>query len=72
MALASVSEERGQSRGKRAFLVLGAIALIVLGGIAAYAFYAAGRESTDDAVVDRVGTMSTCRKTSTGMLCAAH
>jgi len=52
MALASVSEERGQSRGKRAFLVLGAIALIVLGGIAAYAFYAAGRESTDDAVVE--------------------
>jgi membrane fusion protein (multidrug efflux system) len=52
MTLASVSEERGQGRGKRAFLVLGAIALIVLGGIAAYAFYAAGRESTDDAVVE--------------------
>ena len=27
---------------------------------------------TDDAVVDRVGTMSSCRKTSTGMICAAH
>jgi membrane fusion protein (multidrug efflux system) len=52
MALASVSNERAPARGRRAFLVLGAIALIVVGGIAAYAFYASGRESTDDAVVE--------------------
>ena len=52
MALASVSSEQGQARGRRAFLVLGAIALIVVAAIAAYAFYASGRESTDDAVVE--------------------
>ncbi len=39
-------------RGKRAFIALGAIALFVLVGIGAYALVTAGRENTDDAVVE--------------------
>jgi membrane fusion protein, multidrug efflux system len=39
-------------RGKRAFIVLGALAAVVLGGIGGYAWFTAGQESTDDAVVE--------------------
>lgn len=39
-------------QGKRAFMVLGAILVMVLGGIGAYAFFNAGHEETDDAVVE--------------------
>ena len=39
-------------RGKRAFVVLGTLLLIVLAGIGGYAFYTAGQESTDDAIVE--------------------
>jgi membrane fusion protein (multidrug efflux system) len=41
-----------RTRGKRAFLVLGAIIVIVVAGIGVYAFFTAGRESTDDAMVE--------------------
>jgi membrane fusion protein (multidrug efflux system) len=39
-------------RGRRAFIVLGVVMLVVLGGIGAYAFFTANRETTDDAVVE--------------------
>ncbi len=39
-------------QGKRGFLVLGAVLLLVLGGIGVYAFVTAGQEETDDAVVE--------------------
>ena len=39
-------------QGKKAFIVLGALILVVLGGIAVYAFFTAGQEETDDAVVE--------------------
>ncbi|MGE0705507.1 MAG: HlyD family secretion protein [Vicinamibacterales bacterium] len=39
-------------RGRHAFIALGIVALVVSGGIGSYAFFTAGRESTDDAVVD--------------------
>ena len=39
-------------KGKRAFIVLGALLLIVLGGIGVYAYFTAGQETTDDAVVE--------------------
>jgi membrane fusion protein (multidrug efflux system) len=38
--------------GKRAFLILGVIVLLVLGGIGTYAFVTSGRQSTDDAIVE--------------------
>jgi membrane fusion protein (multidrug efflux system) len=41
-----------RTRGKRPFIVLAALAVIVLGGIGVYAWMTAGRESTDDAVVE--------------------
>lgn len=41
-----------QRGGMRAFLVLGALAVIVLGGIGGYMFLSAGQESTDDAMVE--------------------
>jgi membrane fusion protein (multidrug efflux system) len=40
------------ARGKRAFLVLLALMVVVVGSIAAYSFATAGREGTDDAVVE--------------------
>lgn len=54
MSSGAGTQERNPSRprGTRAYLVLAAIALIVLGGIGVYAFFTAGRESTDDAVVE--------------------
>lgn len=39
-------------QGKRAFMVLGAVLLLVLGGIGVYAFVTAGQEETDDAVIE--------------------
>lgn len=39
-------------RGKRAFLILGVIVLLVLGGIGTYAFFTSGEQSTDDAIVE--------------------
>ncbi len=39
-------------RGTRAYLLLGALALLILGGIGAYSFLMRGQESTDDAVVE--------------------
>jgi membrane fusion protein (multidrug efflux system) len=39
-------------RGRRAFVIFGAIALLVLAGIGVYAFVSAGAESTDDAFVE--------------------
>jgi membrane fusion protein (multidrug efflux system) len=41
-----------RTRGKRAFIVLGAIIVVILAGIGVYAFFTAGRESTDDAIVE--------------------
>ena len=41
-----------RTRGKRAFIVLGAIIVVILAGIGVYAFFTAGRESTDDAMVE--------------------
>jgi membrane fusion protein, multidrug efflux system len=63
MSTGTVPEERTTSRprGKRAFIVLGALALVVLGGIGVYAFFTAGQESTDDAVVDADVVMVTAR-----------
>ncbi|MGC4083517.1 MAG: HlyD family secretion protein [Vicinamibacterales bacterium] len=40
------------SRGRRAFLVLLTLLVVVVGGIAAYSFATANRENTDDAVVE--------------------
>lgn len=39
-------------QGKRAFLVLGAVLLLVVSGIGVYAFVTAGQEETDDALVE--------------------
>jgi len=41
-----------RSRGSRAFLVLGVLMLVVVGGIAVYSFATANRQGTDDAVVE--------------------
>jgi membrane fusion protein (multidrug efflux system) len=41
-----------KSRGRRAFLVLLSLLVIVVGGIGAYSFATASRENTDDAVVE--------------------
>src|SRR5437773_9456969 len=41
-----------RARGKPAFIALGVLALVVVGGIGAYAYFTAGRESTDDAVIE--------------------
>lgn len=38
--------------GARAFIVLGTLAVLLVGGIGAYAVFTAGRESTDDAMVE--------------------
>ncbi|MFN8064015.1 MAG: HlyD family secretion protein [Vicinamibacterales bacterium] len=40
------------SKGKRAFLVLLGLFVLVVGGIAAYTFATANRENTDDAVIE--------------------
>ena len=40
------------ARGRRAFIVLGIVLLLVVGGIALFAYVNAGRESTDDAQVE--------------------
>ena len=39
-------------RGKKAFIVLGIVLLVVLGGIGVYAWVVAGQEETDDAVIE--------------------
>ena len=39
-------------RGRRAFVALGILFAIVLGGIVGYGYFTANRESTDDAVVE--------------------
>lgn len=39
-------------RGARAFVILGAIALLLLAGIGGYLFMSSGTESTDDAIVE--------------------
>lgn len=39
-------------RGTRAFVALGALAAVVIGSIAGYAYYTAGQERTDDAIVE--------------------
>lgn len=41
-----------KSRGGRAFAVLGALLLVVLGGVGAYAYFTAGQQETDDAIVE--------------------
>jgi len=41
-----------RSRGRRAYLVLGIVILVVVGGIGAYSFATANRESTDDALIE--------------------
>jgi len=41
-----------RKRGGRAFLVLGILILVIVGGIAVYSFATANREGTDDAVVE--------------------
>src|SRR6478672_8336593 len=41
-----------RSRGGRAFLVLGILILVVVGGIGVYSFATANREGTDDAVIE--------------------
>lgn len=38
--------------GTRAFIVLGTLAALVLGGIGTYAFFTSAQESTDDAVIE--------------------
>src|SRR6186713_2693609 len=43
---------KGRARGGRAFLALGVLILVVVGGIAVYSFATANREGTDDAVVE--------------------
>ena len=40
------------SRGRRAFLILGVVLLVVLGGIGVYAYLTGGQEDTDDAMVE--------------------
>lgn len=52
MSAAAVPEEPKSSRGGRAFLVLGIIILVVLGGIGTYAWMTGGQEGTDDAIVE--------------------
>ncbi len=49
---ADVREGSSGSRGRRAFLVLLAVAVVVVGGITAYSFATSSREGTDDAVVE--------------------
>ncbi len=39
-------------RPRTAFVVLAVLTMVVLGGLAAYAYYTAGREQTDDAMVE--------------------
>ncbi len=41
-----------RSRGRRAFAVLGALLLVVLAGAGAYAYFTAGQQETDDAIVE--------------------
>ena len=43
---------KSRARGGRAFLALGVLILVVVGGIAVYSFATANREGTDDAVVE--------------------
>lgn len=52
MSAGSVSESPSPSRGKRAFAILGALLLVVLGGIGVYAYLTGGQEGTDDAIVE--------------------
>jgi membrane fusion protein, multidrug efflux system len=52
MSAGSVSDYPSPSRGKRAFLILGVLLLVVLGGVGAYAYLTGGQEATDDAIVD--------------------
>ncbi|MGE3707950.1 MAG: HlyD family secretion protein [Vicinamibacterales bacterium] len=40
------------ARGRRAFLVLGALLLVVLGGLGVYAYLTGGQQDTDDAMVE--------------------
>ena len=49
-----MTEEAGTStsRGTRAFLVLGALFVIVVGSIGGYAYLTAGQQGTDDAMVE--------------------
>lgn len=52
---ASTAREESQSpssRGGRAFLVLGALIVLVVGGIGLYAYATRGQEGTDDATVE--------------------
>ena len=41
-----------RSRGRRAYLALGILILVVVGGIGVYSFATANREGTDDAVIE--------------------
>lgn len=52
--MSAVREESSptRSRGARAFLVLGALFVVVVGSIAGYAYATAGQEATDDAIVE--------------------
>jgi membrane fusion protein, multidrug efflux system len=52
MSAEVVQGEVKKARGGRAFLVLGIILLVVLGGIGAYAYMTGGQEATDDAIVE--------------------
>jgi len=49
---ADVRVGSGGSKGRRAFLVLLALAVLVVGGYGAYSFATSSREGTDDAVVE--------------------
>jgi membrane fusion protein (multidrug efflux system) len=53
MSVETVHEETVKKpRGKRAFLALGVLLLVVLGGIGVYSYATGNRENTDDAVVE--------------------
>ena len=52
MSADAVKDEAAPPRGRRAFAVLGALLLVVVGGIGVYTFSTANRETTDDAVVE--------------------
>ena len=49
---ADAVKQEAAPRGRRAFVVLGALLLVVTGGIGVYSFSTANRETTDDAVVE--------------------
>lgn len=49
---ATLAQATRRRRGMRAFIILGAILVVVVTAIVAYAFMTAGEESTDDAAVE--------------------